>query len=335
MSPNTTMSDHPTFLIIGCGAVGIVYTYIISRAVPVRNIIAVCRSNREIAAQRGFKLNSAVWGRDLTVKPVVVGSIDEAVAKNEGKRFDYIIISTKCVPPFSDLPASIRPAVTDANTSIVLFQNGIGIEDAFAAIYPSNPIISVVVYIKATETTKAVVEHNGVERLHMGTFPATAPSFQKLAVLRLEEVLTSGGATVTVHADVQRERWSKALINAAWNPISALTRLGDASFLSADQNVATMVRDVMREVASVARACGYDDIDDGMVEFQLGKGMSREPPGIKYSMLHDTLAGRPMEVDVIAGNIVSIGRRRGVKTPLLSMLHLLAKGLDMSSKQKN
>ena len=274
----------------------------------------------------GFKLNSEKYGKDIIIKPVIVGSIAEAVQSNK-KRFDYILISTKCLPPFSAMPESIRPAVSENHTSIVLFQNGIGIEDPYAAAYPLNPIISVAIYIKATETATAVVEHNHIEFLRMGTFPANAPDSHKLAISKFAALLKAGGSDVTVYDDVQKERWTKALLNAPWNPTSALTRLGDATFISIDKRVEGMMRDAMREVAAVARACGHD-IGEEQVETLMRIPLSNKLPGLKYSMLFDAVEEKPMEVDAVVGNIVAAGEQKGVKTPLLTMLLLLIKGLN-------
>lgn len=322
--------DKPNFLIVGCGAVGIAYTYILSRAVPESNIFTVCRSNFEIARTHGFRVNSAVWGDNLQVKPNVVRSVAEAVEKNHGRKFDFILISTKSIPLSPSIPESIEPAVDTGKTGIVLFQNGVGIEDPYAQTYPSNPIISVVVYIKVIETATAVVEHNNVEFLHLGTFPSDAPRLHKVSVTKLADILTSGGASLVVHEDVQMERWSKALINSVWNPVSALTRLGDASFIATDMDVVDMIRHLMREVAAVAKACGYSTVNDELVETHLRRNLERKPPGVQFSMMFDAANVKTMEVDAVIGNIVALGEQKGVKIHMLKMLYLLIKGLNAS-----
>lgn len=322
--------SHLKFLVIGCGAVGIPYTWVLSRSVPESNIFAVCRSNREVASQKGLRMNSEVWGDNLRVDPVIVGSVSEAVERNNGKAFDYVIISTKCLPPFTAMPERIRPAIEEGQTSIALFQNGIGIEDVYAKAYPSNPIISVVVYVKTNEIELGFVEHINIQQLHMGTFPASSPKAHKDAVDTLASLYKSGGASIEVHDDVQVERWSKALVNSIWNPATALTRLGDAAFLASDSEVEGVVRSVMKETAAVAQVCGFTSIDDELVEFQLRRNLERKLPGVVSSMMVDAVSERNMEVDALIGNIVAIGEEKGVPTPLLKMLYLLTKGLNAS-----
>ena len=324
------MSDLK-FLVIGCGAVGIPYTWVLSRSVPESNIFAVCRSNRDVAAEKGLRMNSDAWGDNLQVKPVIIGSVIEAVERNNGQGFDYILIFTKCLPPFDAMAEWIRPAVEPGKTSIALFQNGIGIEDPYVKAYPSNPIISVVVYVKTSEIEPGYVHHINIQQLHMGTYPASAPKPHKDAVDRLAALYKSGGATIDVHDDVQVERWSKTLVNSVWNPVTALTRVGDAAFLAADSGAEDMIRAVMKETAAVAQACGFTSIDDDLVEWQLSRAREREFPGVVSSMTVDAMTGRSMEIDALIGNIIAIGEQKGVPTPLLKMLYLLAKGLNEST----
>ena len=324
------MSDLK-FLVVGCGAVGIPYTWVLAQSVPEANIFAVCRSNRDVAADKGLRMNSEVWGDNLQVKPIIVGSVAEAVERNNGQAFDYVIVSTKCLPPFSAMPECIRPAVEQGRTSIALFQNGIGIEDHYAKLYPENPIISVVVYVKTNEIEPGYVHHINIQHLHMGTYPASAPKAHKDAMNRLAALYKSGGASIDVHDDVQVERWSKALVNSVWNPVTALTRLGDAAFLAADSDAEGMIRDAMRETAAVAQACGFASVNDELVEFQLSRAMKRKFPGVVASMMVDAVSGRRMEIDALVGNIIEIGKQKGVPTPLLKMLYLLTKGLNEST----
>jgi 2-dehydropantoate 2-reductase len=166
------------FLIVGAGSVGIVYTYVLSQAVPEKDIVAVCRSNHGIASTDGFKLHSAVWGENLHVKPTIVATVDEAVKRIDERLFDYILISSKCIGPPSTWAEMIKPAVAKG-TVIVLLQNGIGIEEPYASLYPTNPIISAVVYISCNQTSPAVVTHNNVQHLHIGTHPSKASESHK------------------------------------------------------------------------------------------------------------------------------------------------------------
>ncbi|KAI1282273.1 2-dehydropantoate 2-reductase [Xylaria sp. FL0933] len=328
----------PRILIFGAGSIGAVYTLLLSRATPESNITAICRSNYEAASQGGFTINSTILGQGLSVRPQVARSVSEAVAQSP-LPFDYIIVTAKAIPTTPSIAELIRPAVTPGTTAVVLIQNGIGIEEEYARLYAGDdvPILSTVVYLPATQTAPAVISHRELEHLHVGTYPASGvPETHKRAAQAFVDLLKAAGATSTLHDDIQGQRWGKLLVNASWNPICALTRLRDGQFVESgrkegEENEAFIfVRDVMREIASVAQACGYGDVDDKLIDFQLSRMTARGLPGIQPSMMADALDGRSLEADAIVGNAVKIAREKGVNVPLLRTLYLLAQGLSAS-----
>lgn len=314
-------------LIFGTGSVGAVYAYIFSRAVSSDHVFAICRSNHDAASRQGFTINSALFGQNLHVRPRVVRSAAEAVSQSGGKPFDYIVVTAKAIPSTPSLPEQIQPAVSAA-TTIVLVQNGIGIEEIYHTQFPSNPLLSCVVYLPASQTAPGVIAHQEVEHLHIGTYPTTAPATHKASAETLASVIRAGGGSATVHEDMQAPRWSKLLVNAAWNPICAISRSRDAQFLASSPAALDFVRSVMLEIAAVARAVGQTSIDAASVDHQLARATARSLPGVEPSMLADARAGRPMEVEAIVGNALRMAREKAVDTPLLSGLYALLKALD-------
>lgn len=312
-------------LLFGAGSVGAVYIYVFTKGGA--EVTAVCRSNYAAAKANGFTINSSFFG-DVHVHPNVVQDVSEASGP-----FDFVVVVSKSMPGLSPSQAElIKPAV-GPETAIVLLQNGIAIEDEYASMFPENPIISGVVYIPATQTAPAVVLHKEIELLYLGTFPAAAPPPHKAAVEALAAIITAGGGTAKVQDDVQLERWSKLMVNAAWNPTCALTRSRDAHFIASSPGAVDFVRKVMLEVAAVAQAAGYPTINEEMVKFQLGRATARKLPGVEPSMMADALAGRAMEVEAIVGNTVRLAKGYKIETPLLEALYTLAKALNAAGKR--
>lgn len=323
----------PKVLIFGAGSIGGVYSYVLSRAVPATDITVTCRSNYEAVSNNGFTVNSTLWGKGLHVKPAVARDVAEAVQSNAGNPFDYVIVTSKALTTTPSTAELIKPAVATGTTTIVLIQNGIDTEGPFAELYPENPVLSTVVYLPATQVEPGVIEHQEVELLHIGTYPASAPGPHKAAARAFSDLLTTAGASSQVHDDVQAERWSKLIVNASWNSICALTRCRDVPLLGVSNQsggFAGFVRGVMLEIAATAQACGYGDINEELVDFQLRRASVRRLPGIQPSMMADALAGRNMEVDAIVGNTVRLAGEKGVPTPMLRTIYFLASGLDTS-----
>lgn len=327
----------PRILIFGTGSIGAVYAWVLSQVVGESNIYAVCRSNFEIARTQGFTISSGLFGENLKVRPVVVKSAAEAAAAvssdEQHPYFDYVIITAKAIPSTPSIPSQISAAV-GPNTTIVLIQNGIGIESIYRSAFPDNPILSCVVYLPATQASPGIITHTEVEHLHIGTFPSKAPPSHKAAAQAFTSLIQSDPvkATATLHSDIQEERWTKLLVNASWNPICALSRSRDAQFLTSSPIAPSIVRDVMLEVSSIARAAGYPGVSPERAEYQLGRAQVRRLPGVEPSMQADALAGRRLEVDAIVGNALRIAEEKGVDTPLLRLLYALANALDQRAQ---
>ncbi|KAI1268599.1 2-dehydropantoate 2-reductase [Xylariaceae sp. FL1019] len=328
-------------LVFGTGSLGTVYTWVFSNAIPESDITAICRSNYDAASKDGFTINSTIWGKGLRVRPRVVRSVDEVA--EDGMLFDYVVVTAKALPATPSVAELIKPVVTKGRTSVVLVQNGIGIEEEYVKVLGDDvSIISTVVYLPATQTSPAVVEHDEIEHLHVGTYPSDAPETHKASAKSFVELLHTGGASATLKDDIQAERWKKLVVNASWNPICALTRLRDVQFVESgseekenkDRETTKFIRDVMMEVASIAQACGYNNIGGGFVDFQLNRALKRSSPGVQPSMLADAFDSRTLEVDAIVGNAVKIAKEKGVDVPLLRTIFFLAQGLSASFSQK-
>lgn len=53
----------------------------------------------------------------------------------------------------------IAPAITPGRTAIVLLQNGLNIERPIVDAFPTNPVLSGITVIGATESPKGTVKH--------------------------------------------------------------------------------------------------------------------------------------------------------------------------------
>lgn len=306
-------------LIFGAGGVGCVYGYIMHKAGL--DITAVCRTNYDHVKAKGILIHSKIFG-ECHYKPTATRTAKEASRHGP---FDYIIVASKAFPGTADL---IRDAITPEKTAIVLAQNGIGIEDEYATLYPTNTIISGVVYLPVTQVEPGVVEMGPLERFEIGTFPASASARAKQQAEQLGSIWKAGGATAPLFDDVQPVRWLKVAINASWNPICALTLCDDANYLRSSSMSEQMVRKIMQEVGRVAAAAGYPNaISAESIERDLERPKSRLTAGGKEpSMLTDVRARRPIEVEAILGNTLRIAQNAGVEdVPYLELLYTLAK----------
>ncbi|KAK8187595.1 2-dehydropantoate 2-reductase [Phyllosticta capitalensis] len=330
-------SSTPRILIFGTGSIGSVYAWLLSRAGC--DVTCICRSNFSHVRDNGITIHSQVFGSDLHCAPRVYATVQDAVDDdnaNNRPAYDFVLVAAKAIP--GTTPPLIAPALAADTTALVLLQNGIAIEDEYAAAFPSTPLLSGVVYLPATQTSPGVITMGNTERLEVGAYPASpVTSGRSGAALReLMELVQRGSGTIVLFDDVQPRRWAKLLVNAAWNPTCALTKLRDVEFLeSGGDDAHAFVWATMAEVVAVARACGYDEINEDEARRQLERATARMgTKGVEPSMLADVRAGRALEVEAIMGNCLRVARQRGVETPNLAALYVLAKGLDDSLRQE-
>lgn len=319
------MATSPKILLYGAGSIGGVYLYQLLQAGC--SVTAVCRSNYSTVKEQGFKLSSVRYG-NVTYRPT---EVVRSIAECSNTTFDYVLVCTKSFPGSSpSLPEQLSPVLENRpETAIVLAQNGINIEEELAVKFPDNPILSGVIYCPAIQTGPGTIEYPEMLNLfELGTYPSTAPEEAKNAAKRFAELMVKGGGSATVHEDIQPARWSKLLMNAAWNPIGALTLTSDADFLkSAEPSSYELAWGVMMEIVELAGALGVEGVTAEVAEkkFEITKKRVEIDAGREVSMLQDVRQGRQFEVEAILGNAMRLGKEKGVAMPRLDTLYALAK----------
>ncbi len=146
---------------------------------------------------------------------------------------------------------------------------------------------------------------------------------------RISSAFIAGGLKCPVEADLRAQIWVKLLGNAAFNPMSALTRATMAAMGARPETVAVL-RAVMEECTAVASALG---VTLGIpVEKRLEGGLRVGEH--KTSMLQDVEAGRRLELDCITGAVVELADRLGIAVPHTRTLYACARLLDETLAQE-
>lgn len=330
-SPKMAHSQGPRILIFGVGAVGTCYLHILMQAGC--QVTAVCRSNYSVAKQNGFTLDSALFGNHIRLRPRIVRWVEEV----EGTMFDYVLVATKAFPGTSPSTAALlQPAIRIGHTSIVILQNGIGIEDEYESLYPLNSIISCVVNLHATQRSPAVVQMGFSQLLELGVSKSHGPHERNKSppetATTFSNLLLRGGGKANVFQNIQLRRWRKLLINASWNPVCALTRLDDATVLQSCPEAIVYIRRLMSEIINVAHSLGHFSITQATAEEVLNAIVDRSSMcGHEPSMSADVRRRRPMEIEAILGNTIRIAKANGITVTNLEALYVLLCGLDLSS----
>jgi 2-dehydropantoate 2-reductase len=190
---------------------------------------------------------------------------------------------------------------------VLTLQNGLGNYQELARALPEARVLAGTIVMGCNATGEGQVTISGVGEIALGSPYGNAPAAQSAAA-----VLRRGWAQVRLTPDVDATLWHKVLINAAVNPLTALTGLHNGELLDGGHLQATLGA-TAREVAAVAAGLGMDLGDNPAAAVE---GVCRLTAGNRTSMLQDLEQGRRTEVEAICGEVVRAGQAAGVLTPL-------------------
>ncbi len=280
--------------------------------------------------QRGLRIVSSEDG-DFEVKPEISGDLNALAGA------DVIVLGVKA-HGLTTLAPRLRP-LFGPDTVVVSTQNGIpwwyfqnypgdlnGLHlehvdpgGAIATAVEPERVIGSLAYFSTDIAEPGVIHHTGGDRLSLGEPNGTRTN----RVKALAQVLIAAGLRAPVTTRFRHEVWVKLLGNVAFNPISALTG-GMLDEMVRHPAVSQTIREIMAETEAVAARLGIE------LPISIGQRMAgAEKVGAhKTSMLQDYEAGRPMELDAIAGAVVELGEKLGVPMPATRAVYACAKMLD-------
>ncbi len=307
----------PRILVVGTGAIGGFYGGKLAQAGAL--VSTLCRSDYEVVKSKGITVTSTLGDFHFTPEKVI-RDLGEY-----GTPPDYILVGLKVLPEIDT--AAIIKKVVGADTTIVLLQNGVEIEEPVARAFPYNEIISGLAFICATRTSPGHIEHTDFGRLVIGRFPAgKSAKAEELATL-----FNDSGVVCEVSEDVVTARWRKLVWNAPFNPISVLGGGADTKTMVENPESLELARNIMEEVCLIAEAAGHP-LPEEIVQQNIDGTRAMAP--YKSSMLVDFEAARPMEVEAILGNGLRVAKRHRVSAPHMESLYGLLKLVDKKIREQ-
>ena len=240
-------------------------------------------------------------------KPLHVPRVQVTHDPGEVGVVDYVLFGVKLWDTEQAI-AQMRPMV-GPQTTVISFQNGVLKDDELRAAFPARQLMGGVSYVATTIEEPGVIRQTGpMQRLLFGEFDGSRSA-------RGEALLAdclAGGIQAELSTNIVRDIWQKYvfLVGLSGTTASMRSMIGP---IRSDPQTRAFLSDVMAEVIAVARAHGVDLPDD-----QLRLAMERTDtvaPEMTSSMHHDLQRGNPLEVRWLAGEVVALGRGKGVPTP--------------------
>ncbi|MGP1346101.1 MAG: ketopantoate reductase family protein [Phycisphaerales bacterium] len=317
MTPTDPSSQPPLRIaIIGAGAMGLSLAAMLGRVVPV-TIVVRDPARAELIHRNGVGVSGLIETRS---HPTVVPSI---AALREGMPLDAIFVATKTTA-INEVAQQLRPVLgtlpQDDHPFVISFQNGIEPGRDLMQSLDEPRVLRMVLNYGATQTADnaAAVMLSGPPHF-IGGPDATHSRF----AARLAGVLSTCGLPTEQVENIEPFVWTKGVLNAAMNPVAALTDSSVAGVL--DSPARAIVKRLMDEGLRVADAEGIQlgpGIADRMWTI-LDKARPHTP-----SMVGDIRGGRPSEVGQLNRQIIEHAQRTGVPVPSHEVIAALIDSFD-------
>ncbi len=288
--------------VFGAGAVGSVLGGLLST----RNEVTLIGRREHVLAVSGGGLRLSG-----TVEGVFSPAARESVEGLEVQ--DVVLITVKAY----DTDAAVREVapLVGGHTLVASVQNGLGNAEKLVRAFGSRALVGVPV-LGAAVLGPGNIRVSGLKEVAVGSTVG-----QHGNAVRLSGLLAECGIPSRISASIIAEVWSKAVVNAAVNPITALVGLENGSILR-DEGLRELSRAVSMEAARAAEASG---VILGGDPFERVMEVVRATAGNRSSMLQDVERGRRTEIDEINGALVRAGEARGLEMPVNRALWALVR----------
>jgi 2-dehydropantoate 2-reductase len=299
------------FLVFGAGAMG----SLIGGLLAQKHDVTLVARKAHVEAIR--KSGLVIHGRtEMRVGPRAVEAASEAY------RPDVVIVTVKSY----DTEAAAQELRPFWNTAAILsLQNGLGNVEQLAA--KAERVLGGVTYHGVTFVGPGEVNHAGTGDTVIG--PIKGASVEDAE--RIRSAFTGCGLATTVTEDIQEVLWTKAVVNACFNPITGLLRV-KSGVIGRSGQLMECCNSVVEEAVGVARAEGIQLRSEALMERV--RAVSSATAENKSSMLQDLERGRRTEIDAINGWIAHIGTEHGVSCPVNRTLTLLVKAAERIAAQQ-
>ena len=273
--------------IIGAGSVGSALMYEMYSRDPENVYLLATGERAERLRTKGISVNNEVFNPKVYSDP------------SQNIHIDLLILAAKTYSMDSVIE-DIRPLI-DKDTILLPIENGITTSTRLEKEFPENRVFYGVVLRTDAHRMSRRVYYRTLGEMQIGYAENYDP---KPEVTEAYERLT---------------KWRKWMLNTGASQ-TAVEVQAECGFFGQVEEVRALMKMLMDEILEIAWAEGVnlteedrDDIIEILVNF---------PPDKKMSMLQDYEAGRPIEIDEYAGEVVRLGRKHGIPTPANEILYL-------------
>ncbi len=271
-------------MVVGAGSMGLLLATALTDA-GVPTALVVRRPDTVSALRQGVTVTAPTGAK--TVPVAATADVTTLLPPM------FVVMAVKSYDLAAALPGVVRWVARA--TTIVTWQNGLDAPDVAASMAGADRVLAAVTQQAATRTEPWAIAHLGQGPTWVGRPAGGAdPRAEQLA-----SYLRAAGWEASATPDIAGVLWSKAAVNAAINPLSALLGWPNGR-LAASAPTQALMRQLAEEVGAVAAALGHPVEAPGA----LALAVAAKTGSNLSSMLQDVRAGRPTEIEAITGSIL-------------------------------
>ncbi|MDP4204346.1 MAG: putative 2-dehydropantoate 2-reductase [Bacteroidota bacterium] len=289
------------YAVIGSGALGGFYGGKLAHSG--KDVHFLFHSDYDYVLKNGLKVDSVHGDFHLT-------GINAYRSTADMPKADVVLVCLKTTN--NHLLKSLLPPILHSGTVIVLIQNGLGVEQDVASVFPQQPIVGGLAFICSNKIGDGHIAHLDYGKLNLGVFQGDIDP----VVEQIKTDFTEAGVPAEVASDLMQARWQKLVWNIPYNGMTVVLNTTTDRLMS-ETSTRQLSYDLMLEVINGARACGVEvkeSFADKMME--LTDSMTPYAPSMKLDFDYK----RPMEIEYIYSRPVKAAMEAGYAMKKVAML---------------
>lgn len=299
--------------VLGAGSIGILFGTLLRES---GHEVTLYNRNRNIV--KAVRRNGArvQEGRRIHQQTIPIEAPPRSL-----RRHDIVLVTVKAYDT-PDVARKYRGRV-DPGTIVLSLQNGLGNYEILSHYLGKRKVIVGSTTEAALMERLGIVVHTGHGKTWLGEYDGT----DSTRCDQIGRLLRKSGLPAKTTGNIRDVLWTKAIVNSAINPLSALTRLQNGQ-LGHSEALRTVIKEIIREGAAVARAEGLRLDSRQLMRFT--SRVVRATAKNRSSMLQDVESRKRTEIEQLSGMIVRYGERHRIETPLNRIVLHLVKSLEGS-----
>ncbi len=314
MFPGKTSS----IAILGSGALGLYYGGRLARAG--NDVRFLARGDLAHIREHGIRVDITPDSDSFTLPGK---ALRLAASPEEIGPVDLVIVSLKATA--NDQLPHLLPPLLHGGTTVLMIQNGLGVDEAAAAVAGAERVVGGLCFICVNRIAPGHAECTMTGMIVAGEFGGRPAGGRTHA---LADLFRAAGVNFTVTDNLAEARWRKLVWNIPFNGLAVAGGGIDTEKILSDPAMTAEVWSLMREVQAAAAAHGIT-IPDDFVRHQVERTYPMGP--YKPSTMLDYVAGKPIELEPIWGEPLRRARTAGVDTPCLAALYETLRQMASSS----